>query len=750
MENRLDKITNGLNEKQREAVTTVNGPLLVVAGAGSGKTKVLTHRIAYLIESGVTAWNVLALTFTNKAAAEMKQRIAHLLSEEEANQVYSGTFHSVFGKILRVEAQVIGYTSNYSIYDTDDQDRMVKKICKDLGYNDKSKSYHKPYIARISNAKNQLITAADYAIDADTVVKKETAQVYSAYEKQLKENNAMDFDDLLVNFIYLLQKDPAILEKYQRRFRYVLIDEYQDTNKAQYIAIRLITKAFSNVCVVGDDAQSIYKWRGADIRNILDFQKDYPAAKVICLEQNYRSTKNILAGANSIIANNKEQIPKKLFTENPQGDIIDIMRFENDNLEAFNIAATIKSKGGFQYSWKDFAVLYRTNAQSRSLESAFRKNSVPYQIIGGMSFYKRKEIRDVASYLRLLVNKHDSIALLRIINEPPRGLGATSIERLTNYAVRNGESLYAAFVNSEKVPGLQKRAVTAATKFIGMIEDYTLLYNNDNRGVAIEQFVEATGILEMYKSIGTDEADDRLNNINELLSDIVSFLTNNEDLGLDDYLQSISLSSDFEETDMNKDSVKLMTIHAAKGLEFPYVFVAGMAEGLLPLERDGYCEDIEEERRLMYVAMTRAKEKLFLTYPAERFNFGEIKSQFPSKFLNEIHKDFVRRNDENHVKKRFDKPRFPDNSFQRKWQPKPQPKRNTPFFEDMANEESFSQLPEDNSPLNIGDRVQHQKFGKGKILSIGGSGSMLKATVRFDNFGKKTLMLQYAKLSKIL
>jgi DNA helicase-2/ATP-dependent DNA helicase PcrA len=746
MQDRLAKITNGLNERQREAVTTINGPLLVVAGAGSGKTKVLTHRIAYMIESGITPWNILSLTFTNKAAAEMKQRISTLLTEAEANQVYSGTFHSVFGKILRTEAHVIGYTSNYSIYDTDDQDRVVKKIIKDLGFGT-NKGAHKPFMHRISAAKNELLTAADYKAEADTVVKKETAMVYEAYEKFLKENDAMDFDDLLINFIVLLQKDQSILEKYQNRFRFVLVDEYQDTNKAQYIAIRLLTKAHSNICVVGDDAQSIYKWRGADIRNILDFQKDNPAAKIIRLEQNYRSTKNILGGANSVIAHNKEQIPKKLFTENPQGEKINILKFENDNQEAFNIAATIKTKGGYQYTWKDFAVLYRTNAQSRSLESAFRKHSLPYQIIGGMSFYKRKEVKDVAAYLRLLVNQSDGIALMRVVNEPPRGLGTTSLDRITNYANRNGEPIVSAFRNAENVPGLQKRAVNAATKFINTIDIFREKYATEDKSLAIEQYIEATGLIEMYQSLGTEEAEDRLNNINELLSDIVTFLANNPEYGLDDYLQTISLSSDFEETDMNKDCVKLMTVHAAKGLEFPYVFVAGMAEGLLPLERNGAVDDLEEERRLMYVAMTRAMEKLYLTYPAQRYNFGDIKSMFSSIFLSEIKPDFVHRNDEDTIRRRRPQPpKFPNSFSQR---PKPKPK-DRPFFDDIPQEESYSQIPEDDgTPLKVGDRVRHSKFGNGKITGMSGAGNMQKATVNFDAFGKKSLMMQFAKLVKI-
>ncbi len=748
MQDRLAKILDGLNERQREAVTTINGPLLVVAGAGSGKTKVLTHRIAYMIESGITPWNILALTFTNKAAAEMQQRISSLLTEEEAYQVYSGTFHSVFGRILRKEANIIGYSSNYSIYDTDDQERVVKKIIKDLGFNT-NKGSHKPFMHRISAAKNDLLTADDYKAEADTIVKKETAMVYEAYEKFLKENDAMDFDDLLINFIVMLQKDKSILEKYQNHFRFVLVDEYQDTNKAQYIAIRLLTKAHSNLCVVGDDAQSIYKWRGADIRNILDFQKDNPAAKIIRLEQNYRSTKNILGGANSLIAKNKEQIPKKLFTENPQGDKIDILKFENDNQEAFNIAATIKTKGGYKYTWKDFAVLYRTNAQSRSLESAFRKHSLPYQIIGGMSFYKRKEVKDVAAYLRLLVNQSDSIALMRVINEPPRGLGTISLTKIINYATRNGEPIVTAFRNAENVPGLQKRAVNAATKFVNMIDTFREKYYSGDKGLAIEQYIEATGLIEMYQSLGTEEAEDRLNNINELLSDIVTFLTNNPEYGLHEYLQTISLSSDFEETDMNKDCVKLMTIHAAKGLEFPYVFVAGMAEGLLPLERNGAVEDLEEERRLMYVAMTRAMEKLYLTYPAQRYSFGDIKSLFGSLFLSEIQTDFVRNNNEDFmIRHKPQPPKFPNNFSKRRPRPKP---KERPFFDDIPQqEESYSQIPEDDrTPLKVGDRVHHSKFGEGKITGMSGAGNMQKATVNFDNFGKKSLMLQFAKLVRL-
>ncbi len=738
MEQNLEYIVGNLNDEQKKAVEFINGPLLVVAGAGTGKTKVLTHRVAYLIANGVKPWNILSLTFTNKAAGEMTGRIANLVGEDRAGQIYSGTFHSVFAKILRIEAETIGYKNSFTIYDADDQLSLIRRIMKDIGIAP-SKYNGKEIQWKISNAKNELITAGEFQDKAMTVIDKQAALIYKEYERMLIASNAMDFDDLLVNFIYLLQKSKPILEKYQTRFKYILVDEYQDTNRAQYIAVNLLAKAHQNLCVVGDDAQSIYRWRGADIRNILDFKIDYPHTQTIRLEKNYRSTKNILGAANSVIAHNKEQIPKTLYTDNPQGEIVDILKFDNDMNEAHHIVSLVQQHHHHENPWSDFAVLYRTNAQAMTLENAFRKLNIPYQIIGGMSFYKRKEIKDVTAYLRLLINPVDQEALIRAINEPPRGLGPTSLSYIQDYANRNFIPLFEAFKKTEDISVLQKRASDKAKEFAAFINKYCELLETETISSVIEQYLEESGLTKMYLELDTHDSRDRLNNINEFVSGIDTFFAINPEMSLQDYLESVSLSSDYEEKDFSQDSVKLMTLHSAKGLEFPYVFISGMVKGLLPMERQEEVADIEEERRLMYVGMTRAKEKLYLTYHQKRWHFGDTKFTTKSQFLEEIAPEFLRRND-----KKIEPIQAPK-------QPRihAEHSQENIYLDDTQHSDDYSQIPQSNIHLKVGDRVFHSKFGKGKIVSINGIGQFQKAVVFFDLAGRKPLMMQYAKLEKI-
>jgi DNA helicase-2/ATP-dependent DNA helicase PcrA len=618
------KILDGLNDEQQKAVCVVDGPLLIVAGAGSGKTRVLTHRVAYLIEKGINPYNILALTFTNKAAREMVDRISRIVPEYAASKLWAGTFHSIFARLLRYEAEHIGYTSSFSIYDTDDSLAVVKSEMNTLGIN-QQQFPAQAMRSRISWAKNQLIDWQAYSGSADTFLQKQTAIVFEAYEKALRANNAMDFDDLLNNMIYALRASDDILEKYQERFKYILVDEYQDTNRAQYIVINLLAKKHKNICVVGDDAQSIYRWRGAEIQNILDFQKDYNTTNVIRLERNYRSTKTILAVADSIIKHNRKQIPKKLWTDNSDGEQVSLLSCLDDRDEAARIVGLIseKAKTG-KYEFKDFAILYRTNAQSLALENAFKIQSIPYVILGGISFYKRKEVKDVLSYLKLLVNPLDSESLLRVINEPPRGIGNTSIRYIKIFAEKNSISLYNAFLRIDEIEDVPPRAKNAVKNFTGLVEKYRADIKSSSPYSLAFMYITETGIMQMYKEINTDDSLDRWNNIQQFLSDISDYFNRNENAVFEDYLNQLSLLTDIDEKDTSQNQVKLMTLHSAKGLEFPVVIIAGLEEGLFPLAKaEMHFEEEEEERRLFYVGITRAQELLYLTYANRRLRFGD-------------------------------------------------------------------------------------------------------------------------------
>lgn len=737
-ENKGSQILRFLNPEQLKAVQHIHGPLLIIAGAGSGKTRVLTHRIAFLLEQGIKPYNILALTFTNKAANEMKERISKLISGDATRQLWAGTFHSIFARILRTEAEYISYTPSFSIYDTDDSLKIIRRILADMGMSPQ-KFPPQGFRARISQAKNRGQSWQEYAQSADNPTEMNTADIYKEYERQLKQSNAMDFDDLLLNMVILLENNPDILQKYQSRFKYILVDEYQDTNRTQYEVLNLLAKSHKNIAVVGDDAQSIYRWRGAEIKNILDFQNFYKNTNVIRLEQNYRSTKIIIEAAGKMIEKNTRQIPKKLWTDNVEGDLIEVLSCQDDRKEASKIVSILKKKKEEEkLEFGDFAVLYRINSQSLVLENAFRRAKIPYLIVGGISFYKRKEVKDAMAYLRLLVNQDDDEALLRCINEPPRGIGETSIKHVINYKNEHNISLYEAFLNADENPKLQNRAKNAIRGFVEFIESYIDKKDDLNPKELVINYIDDTGMPDMYREIGTEDALDRWNNIQQIISDVATYFRDNTGASLEEYLQETSLMSDIDEKDMTLDHVKLMTMHAAKGLEFPYVFIAGMEEGLFPLARsERNPEEEEEERRLFYVGMTRAEQKLYLTYAKKRMRFGEIKDCSPSPFLSELDKKYIKW--EKAEKSTFRPPSKPSPRFSRQ----------KTFFDDIPRKENYSQLPESEQGFQVGDNVKHPHFGNGKIIAMNGAGDKRQALVQFINVGRKKLMLKYAKLELI-
>lgn len=723
-------ILANLNPAQQEAVKVLEGPVLIVAGAGSGKTRVLTHKIAYLIDNGIPPQNILALTFTNKAAQVMKERIANLVNFEAAKQIWAGTFHSLFARILRAESSAIGYGSSFTIYDAEDSLSIIKRLIQS-----NSTSSHKlnPDSVQkiISLAKNKVLSPEDFAKTSSTPIERDIANIYKEYQNYLHQNNAMDFDDLLVNTYELFYSYKEILEKYQDRFLFILVDEYQDTNRVQYLVLKQLSSKFKNITVVGDDAQSIYRWRGADIRNILEFQKDFPNAKLIRLEQNYRSTKNILGAADSVIRFNHKQIEKKLWTNNLDGDLIELIVGETDKDEANLVVSKIKELvSSNDFAYKDIAILYRTNAQSLEFENALRRSNIDYIVIGGMSFYRRKEIKDVLAYLRLLVNPNDNEAFIRIINEPPRGIGKTTLNHLINYARANKTSIYEAMKNVEKIDQIQSKAKTIITEFVKWLEmtKEKMQIKNESHNALIT-FIDESGIIQMYEEIGTDDAYDRIDNIETLLSDIYDFLKENPDLGLEDYIQQISLLSDIDEKNLTDNQVKLMTLHSAKGMEFPVVFIVGLEQGLFPLVRNrSNQDDEEEERRLFYVGLTRAMEKVCLSYAKNRQRFGMDSYQVPSKFLSEIDKKYLKITMEESKAQSYNKDWQRDN-----------------YSISYGNE--YDQT--ENGMLKKGDKVLHPFFGVGWVEKIEGSGNNIQALVLFESVGRKRLMLQYARLRKL-
>ncbi len=743
----------GLNPKQREACNKIDGPMLILAGAGSGKTRALTYRLAYLIEQGVPASNILALTFTNKAAREMKARIADLVGAEQAQRVWAGTFHSIFARILRREAELLGYTRSFSIHDGEDSLNQIRAVMTDLGI---SQQDFTPQAVRgaVSKAKNSLLSWQEYQRQADSVFEQQVGLVYKEYVNRMRRSNAMDFDDILLNMIALLRSDPAILARYSRQFHYILVDEYQDTNHAQYMSIQMLAKEHRNICVVGDDAQSIYRWRGADIRNILQFEKDFTDTSVVRLEQNYRSTKTILAAANDVIQHNVRQLKKELWTDNDAGDPVYLRRCYDDREEAAAVVDTIKREiSGKGLKYKDFAVLYRINAQSQALEDAFRRSNIPYVIIGGMSFYKRKEVKDALAYLRLLVNPSDNESFLRVVNEPARGIGKTSLQRIAAYANDRDLSLFDACRSIESVPNLQKRARTAALDFVSWVARFTETLAEMPMDEVVKNYLEASGLPRMYQEAHGDDAFDRYNNVQRILSHVTEYSRENAEPTLTDYLQEVALIDDAEDAQDQDKIVTMMTMHGAKGLEFPTVFIVGMEQGLFPLARaEKEPEELEEERRLFYVAITRAEQRLYLSYTQRRYRFGELSYPQPSYFLGEIGKDKIEElgRSQAAASERPSRGRGSRQATRPSSTASAGTTSKTSYFDDIKPDEdqTYSQIPEEQnrSRLRSGLRVHHSKFGEGKVLNVAGSGDQRRARVRFAGVGEKTLMLKYARL----
>jgi len=742
---------DSLNEPQLEGVVNTEGPCMLIAGAGSGKTRVLTFRIAHLIKSkNIDPFNILALTFTNKAAAEMRNRIESVVGLEARN-LWMGTFHSVFAKILRYEADRLGYPSNFSIYDADDSKTLIRQIVKELQLDDK---VYKPNVVlnRISGAKNRLISWKEYInnpiflADDESAMKPQMGKVYRIYCERCFKASAMDFDDLLFNTNVLFRDNPDVLNKYQHRFKYVLVDEFQDTNLSQYLITKKLSAVNQNICVVGDDAQSIYAFRGADIKNILNFEKDYPDLKVIKLEQNYRSTKVIVNAANSVINNNTAQIKKDVWTANDEGDLIELLKANSDNEEGKLVATSIfEEKLNQQVRNSEIAVLYRTNSQSRAIEEALRRANIKYKIIGGLSFYQRKEIKDILSYLRFVVNQNDEQALRRIINLPKRGIGPGSVDKIIVAANDNGVTLWQIVSNIFKfLPG---RITNAIDQFATMIKSFMVIIQQKDAYEAASYIAKQSGLLRELYEDKTIEGLSRYENVQELLNAIKEFVDNEEntDKSLGAFLQEVALlTSVDDDKDDDKEKVTLMTIHMAKGLEFKNIYLVGMEEDLFPSQMMlSSRADLEEERRLFYVAITRAERKLFLCYAITRYRFGRLKSCEPSRFLEEIDSRFIK------VNRKFQKePVMPTQTshYAKSLVSSVKKPIQKPLNNNYAHKPAADFKPSDTTHLEQGMKVEHPKFGFGQVVIIDADGANRKAKVMFDNFGEKTLLLSFAKL----
>ena len=777
-----------LNDAQREAAANVDGPMMVIAGAGSGKTRVLTYRIAHMMTQGVDPFSILALTFTNKAAREMKDRIGKLVGESEAKNLWMGTFHSVFARILRIECERINYPRNFTIYDTQDSRSLLKDIIKGMGLDDK---VYKPagVQSRISSAKNNLIDARAYAEHEEIRSEDQQsgrpmlADIYAQYEIRCFRAGAMDFDDLLYKMNVLLRDFPDLLNKYQHRFRYILVDEYQDTNFAQYLIIKQLGAVHENVCVVGDDAQSIYAFRGANIQNILNFKKDYPEAKLFKLEQNYRSTSHIVKAANSVIANNRDQIPKEVWTSNAEGEKIKVFRATSDNDEGRFVANRIfEVRGHDQCQYKDFAILYRTNAQSRSFEESLRKLNVPYRIYGGLSFYQRKEVKDLLAYFRLTVNPNDDESFKRIVNYPARGIGKTSMDKLIAYAAGEEISLWQALHPEDGMPPapLKGAAWKKLSDFVGMVAAFSAESNQANAHAVGLAIAKRSGLVHALYSDKTPEGVARYENVQELLNALQGFVENplNEEAqSLSDFLIDVALLTDADNEDDDDNKVNLMTVHAAKGLEFKHVHIVGLEEQLFPSQMAMESRaELEEERRLFYVALTRAEVTCTLSYALTRFKWGQVMQGDPSRFLEEIDEDCIvlpqnaptSRGPVDFAQARSQFRQMPTGSAPRsfgrlasKAAPKPpsRPGKWSSMKEAAKNAPAASAAPlnpgtepdakprtDGPSVITVGDTVMHAKFGKGKVVGLEGSAPNEKATVFFPSVGQKQLLLKFAKL----
>jgi DNA helicase-2/ATP-dependent DNA helicase PcrA len=776
----MHKYIDQLNEAQREPVLQKDGPMIIIAGAGSGKTRVLTIRIAYLMHQGVDAFNILSLTFTNKAAREMKIRISDIVGSGEAKNLWMGTFHSVFARILRSEAEHLGYPSNFTIYDSQDSLRAISGIIKELQL-DRDVYKPKQVLSRISNFKNSLITVKAYFNDpdlqeADAMSKKpRMGEIYQHYVDRCFKAGAMDFDDLLLKTNELLTRFPEVLAKYQNRFRYILVDEYQDTNHSQYLIVRALSDKFQNICVVGDDAQSIYAFRGANINNILNFQKDYEGVKTFRLEQNYRSTKNIVEAANTIIDKNKVKLDKIVWTANDFGPKIKIHRSITDNEEGRFVAGTIwEQKMQNQMNNGDFAILYRTNAQSRAMEDALRKRDIPYRIYGGLSFYQRKEVKDVLCYLRLVINPKDEEALVRVINYPARGIGNTTIEKLTIAANHYKRSIFEVMQNIERID----LKLNAGTKqklldFVTMIQSFQAINENQDAFYLTDHVAKKTGLVQELKKDATPEGMAKIQNIEELLNGIKDFTEGQKEVdgargALAEFMEDVALATDLDKDTSDEDRVALMTIHLAKGLEFPHVFVVGMEEDLFPSAMSmSTRSELEEERRLFYVALTRAEHQAYLTYAQSRYRWGKLTDSEPSRFIEEIDSQYLE----------YLTP--PESNYRYK------PANDGDVFGDIDKSKLRLAKPiggtppkpvannEPNSDINIrklkpvssgtstgsanlfdnklvaGNVVMHERFGKGQVVNLEGVGADKKAEIKFEVGGIKKLLLRFAKLDII-
>lgn len=799
-----------LNPVQREAVECTEGPVMIIAGAGSGKTRVLTYRIAHLMKKGADPFNILALTFTNKAAKEMKQRIAKIVGESEAKNIWMGTFHSVFARILRSEAEKLGYPSNFTIYDTDDAKSLIKTILKEQGLDDK---VYKPgsVLSRISAAKNNLISAQAYLNNAQIqeedrmAVKPKMGIIYEIYSRRCFKAGAMDFDDLLFNTNILLRDFPKVLHKYQHKFKYILVDEYQDTNFSQYVIVKQLAAAFRNICVVGDDAQSIYAFRGANIQNILNFEKDYPELQVFKLEQNYRSTKNIVGAANAVIAKNKEQLKKNVFTDNDEGELIKVVRTESDNAEGNFVANSIfETKMNERAHNREFAILYRTNAQSRAMEEALRKQNIPYRIFGGLSFYQRKEIKDLLAYFRLTINNHDEESLKRIINYPTRGIGDTTVDRIIVAANDHNISLFKVIENIHEFDiGLNSSAKQKVDEFAAMIKSFSAMLKMRNAYDLGQHIAIHSGILKDLYADKSPEGVSRHENIQELLNGLKEFTESELEIGqvigqdepadttnnipvqpsfdngllfpeeeetpsaaasatteptLDIFMQDIALMTDADtkkESEEDKNKVVLMTIHAAKGLEFPYVYIVGLEENLFPSQLALTSRtELEEERRLFYVAITRAEKRVTLSYSTSRYRWGNLIYSEPSRFIEELDSKYLE------MPLEASSTMFSEQTYTPK----------TKLHVSKTSKETFVQRPvigkklvkvntaskntadfdtESLRNLQVGMDVQHERFGNGKVTAMEGVFPNNKATVFFEEAGQKQLLIKFAKLKII-
>ncbi len=725
------------NKEQKEAILTTDGPLLILAGAGSGKTTVVVNKIAHILDEKLALpWQILAITFTNKAANEMKERIEKIIGDE-ASSMWIGTFHSICMRILRRDIDRLKtHTSDFVIYDAADQKTLMKRVLKALNIDEKMLSI-RSVLFEISTAKDELLGPDEYlSMNEDNYRKKLIGEAYKMYQKQLRESNALDFDDIIMYTVQLLSQETEVLERYQKQFRYVFVDEYQDTNNSQSMLVNLLAQGHENICVVGDDDQSIYKFRGANIHNILNFEKDFPGAKLIKLEQNYRSTQIILDAANAVIANNQGRKGKNLWTQNGEGKLIDLYRADNEYDEAEFIANQIKNALSDGATYSDCAILYRTNIQSRVIETTLSGHGIPYRVLAGLRFYDRKEVKDALAYLRLMQNPSDNISLIRVVNEPSRKIGATTLEKVSEYANQNGMSMFDAMERANEIPEFVRLA-EKVQEFVKIIRRIKSLSEGKRPAEIIEIMLQESGYLAMLEAEDSVENQTRIDNLNELLSAAAEYERNEEEPTLSGFLELSALVSDVDNYDQDVNSVVLMTLHSAKGLEFPRVFLCGMEEGLFPSIRSMTDDEIEEERRLCYVGITRAKEQLFISHAGYRNKYGSGGYTMPSRFLEEIPMECVNALVKEPIR----------------MTEKPAQKRDYKFYDDtqsllsaLSKEKEQKKIA--SSAYKPGDVVHHKKFGKGMILSVTPSGSDVQLEIAFDEFGTKNLMGSFAKLTK--